>query len=304
MSSVTLFSWLTPSNSEETIATDPWLRITNPSHPELLPATLSDWDSATDLTLGRSITLNAEKIRRQCEIDGPMRIVATWWSHGTQLGKTFAVEEIDSTAEVVSIELQGVIPGTFISEKIVLRTVLVTTSLTRALSPLSPSHPGSIIWEDNRDLGLEGTASRFPTEIVSFSEMGLHSEAGWKLVLDSSDLNLPFRQGVMLYINSENASVYAAVAAPARSAENRAIIGTIRFDVARTLLSQALSNEEFQDESTEYDSESIGEAARRMMAGYFSGEPVSSVEEMMRERPEEFSTFLQSGIKLFRNVYQ
>ena len=70
--------------------------------------------------------------------------------------------------------------------------------------PWSPTCPGSVLWEGEPRfvVDLEGTGTRFPTELRTFGDgNGFPPRAAWYLDWDRDDLSLPVLGSVRLYLN-------------------------------------------------------------------------------------------------------
>jgi len=72
----------------------------------------------------------------------------------------------------------------------------------------------------------------------------------------------------------------------------------IRFDVARTLIYGALSNEEFLENPSRFEEGSIGSAVQNMLSLYFPDMPVMEI-QLNSEQPQMFEPKLQAILRAF-----
>jgi hypothetical protein len=59
-----------------------------------------------------------------------------------------------------------------IAEKVRFELTLILARPGKSSSRLAPLLPGSILWREEKLIILEGQGTRFPTELVSFTETG------------------------------------------------------------------------------------------------------------------------------------
>lgn len=298
MNSVTTVPWLTASPSE--IEVEVWM-TENEDGPQILPQRLDGWDAAMNLLLNRTVVIQADAVRRECGIAGPLRLSAVWWCPGTNLGRPLAIAEILPNDTEITVTLEGIIKGEELSERLILRTLLVLPAGTYAEQLLSACRPGSVLWEDSFEIVLEGTASRFPTEIADFSAMNWPAEAGWRLHWEDDALDAPFGRAVRLYLNETNKAV-CITATAARAPEHRVISSVIRFDIARSLLTHGLCSEEFLQNPSGWPDDSVAGAISRMLEQYFPNDTPQNVAQMLSEDSECFSTNLQAALHLFEGL--
>ena len=299
MTSIASASWLTPSPAD--IAPEPW-RLKLPGSQDWLPQRLTTWDSATDLALSRTIYLRTSAVRSTSGLTGALRIVGVWWCPGTGIGRALDIAEILPDETESSVLLEGTVAGAELSERLVLKTMLVTSSSTMASHKLAAQRPGSILWEEAFEVALEGSASRFPTETADFAAMGWPSDATWYLHWDDPDFDAPFRRAVRLYLNVKNEAVYRAVISPESEAKHRAVVSSIRFDVARSILAHGLTSSEFVEQADSWPADSVGDAIGRMLFSCFPEHAPHTVARMLDEQPERFSLILQASLHLFGDL--
>lgn len=296
MTAIVTVPWLLPSASE--ISAEAWL-TENEDGPQLLPPRLDGWDAAMDLVLRRTVSVQAAMVRKECGLSGTPPAICRLVVPRNEFGRSLAVAEVPPDDSETTVTLEGVVKGEELSERLILRTLLVLPAGTVGEQPLSARRPGSVLWEDSCEVVLEGTASRFPTEIADFFAMGWPAEAGWHLQWDDTALDAPFRRAVRLYLNAANKAVCDAATTPARTPEYRVLSSAIRFDVARSLLMHGLYSEEFLQTPDGWPKDSVGDAIQRMLDQYFPNDTPQNVAKMLSESSGLFSAHLQAALHLF-----
>ncbi len=131
----------------------------------------------------------------------------------------------------------------------------------------TPSHCGSILWEDAAEVDLEGVGSRFPVHECDFaSDLALPSNAAWYLDVDDGDPDCvihPMRVPVYQFGQAPHCSGRAR----GRSAESegRAIAELMYYDLARSFVQLALENPGWFDDSPSPATDSLRATTRRLI---------------------------------------
>lgn len=251
-----------------------------------------DWDFFTPLV-----------IRVVCEVDLPrclddvglggdasLSLSVIWHASRSQLRGASAPVLVRDGQNVVELQLEG----TDLGGTLALRTALTLASPgERALQdPLSPKRPGSLLWEDERRVRLEGAGSRFPISHVSFKETGLAEglPAGWVLVFESKDL---FDSGVgsmRLYLNTDVDRIQTFIADPEQAPELEPVL---RDSVNRQVVLEAVHAEELEL-SADYPPESLGELLSLAVKRNFPHSSLEEVQAMASNSPGEFEAHIQA----------
>lgn len=163
--------------------------------------------------------------------------------------------------------------------------------------------PGSILWEERPlAMPLEGSAARFPTEVVSFKSLGRGTlffvNAPWFLQLTYEDPGDNFRRGVRLLVNSDH-PVAAVLASPThpRFGEVTTLIQT---DIVQTLIS-ALASEADALDLYDDDDESVAALAGEMALNVMGIELHEAI-RMCLTKPAEFVARLRSHTGFLKEV--
>lgn len=270
-----------------------------------LPAELPHWDYNVDLRLVRSLIAHEEEIRSDCLLhsDDSVAAVVVWRSSGNNVRGRGCVVLIGNSRKPREFTLSADIPGHMLAGDVEISTQIVLADRCQREDVLAPKFPGSILWEDNVRVSLEGHASRFPMEVVDFSAVRWAPyNAAWYLAWNSDDLHIPFLRNVMLFINSSNPTVVSSVQAGIPSPEQAAIKSAVYYDVGRQLLRGALSNEELLESPEEFTEGSTGRALLRMLGVFFPVTRPTALRDMMNTRSEYFDGMLQGTLRLFQPV--
>jgi hypothetical protein len=182
-----------------------------------------------------------------------------------------------------------------VASSVVLRTTVI---LGEALEsrPLRAKRIGSILWEDAQEVVLEGAGGRFPMEAINFSESDwqLPDRAAWRLEW-GEDFELPVLGGLHLRLNLDHPKVKMLIEHP-EHAESKVLSAAMFYDVGRQLIYAALRDSAFVERENAWPKDSVGAVVNRLMKTNFRGESARSLAEKMKQRPEWFEAFVQSGL--------
>jgi hypothetical protein len=193
------------------------------------------------------------------------------------------------------------IPGTLVAGDVHVSTQIVLAHSGERSNVVTAHYPGSVLWEDRVQVSLEGTASRFPMEVVDFrtAHWAPYGAAGWYLSWNSDELHDPLLRNVRLFINKGHLPVVESVQAAQPTLEQNAIRSAIYCDVGRQLIRGALENDEFVDAPETFMEGSTGRAVLRMLKANFPADTTKSLRSTMRSRREYFDSSLQASLRLF-----
>lgn len=283
------------------MSAEPW-HLIGPQR-GLLPVCLPEWDPATDISLSRTLRLDVAAIWGACSLaaDDALLIVAEWTSEGTNLKGYVRSEPISfSTEAIVNLVLD--IKGKNLAHAVVVRCrlVLLPGSYPRE-SPLAPSLHGSVLWNDEHRLVLEGEGSRFPMEQIDFASLpGIPLGASWHLDWSPLDPEMPLSAAMRLYLNSRHVHVIQAVAASEPTEEQLMLRKTILWDVARQLVVGMLDNPDFTVGG--HGEGTLGRAVSVMLQIHIPGETASGLRSLKESRPAVFESVLQSAFHPYPGV--
>jgi hypothetical protein len=283
--------------TESAVDASEW-RIIDGDEDLLVGDSLPQWDPGTNLRFIRDVDVDVERIRAECGLpaDCNVRVAVSWHCEGTTLRGRGSVIDLTGSAPAVTLEMA--VEGQDLSGKLVLRTAVVLATRLKP-APLRARRLGSVLWEDEQIVALEGEGSRFPTEVVSFEDSGwqLPARAAWALDWNREDLDVPVLGGIRLYLNSDHAQVLSMLQSP-RDPASLVFIAAMHQDVGRQLIRGAVLTEEFRDRE-QYPRDSIGHVIQRLIKARFKGENPTSLHNRLHQRPEQFDALLQDRLRAF-----
>ncbi len=289
-----IIPYLTPS--EDLVSCQPWLLI-EPSE-KVLPNLFPEWDSATDVRLKRCLKFDLNGIWHSCNLlpSDTLILVAEWTSDGTSL-RGISDKKYLSLSQVNDFEIEVQIPGSELSQSLVLKTRLIFFPSNQGQrKKLSPHLPGSILWEDLYKVTLEGEGSRFPMETINFERLnGVPLNANWHLSWMPYEPELQLSANVRLYLNSNSEDVIKALTESKPTEKHLAIRKIIFWDVGRRLVKGMLDNKDFNGRDNFYPLGSLGFAVTTMLEIYFPNESIDGLRALLKSNPDLFETVLQSS---------
>lgn len=301
MTRVTMFPYLIPLL--ERIRVISWQQKVNEENvplQEMLP----HWDPGTPLDLSTTVEVDVEAVRGDCCLTSTdtLRIALVWHSSGTGLRGRGDYVDINDLNSSYPLTLTLFLPGELLADKVRVETQLLLAGPGKSSFELSPKRPGSILWSEGKTITLEGIASRFPTEMLSFSKSSwLPENAAWYLEWDPFDLEQIALRTMRLYINEDNAKVKKAVV-NSTSEVDEFIRDIIEFDVGRAMIMDALENDTFIRHPDPYMDGSVGSYVQRLIWTLFPNEGWESVIYDYQQNRSRFDCILQAKFKLFQKV--
>jgi hypothetical protein len=283
----------------DAVRADPWCRILPGGALEPVEEHISDFDAGTVLRFVRTVRVDGEALRRKCELLAGDRLaaVAQWFSGRTEMrgaGKPTPLAADEDEVEVKVEIAQGHSGGT-----LVLRTcVMLDVPAPGARAPFSPALAGAIVWQERKDVVLEGTGPRFPVEIRKFASPQL-SAMGWMLDWRPGSPEAMFMGSVRLLLNEQHKAVVDAAMAVKRDRSQKMIVSAINVDVARSLVGGMLRNPEFTAGGVRYLKGTVGQVVGDLIASTFPGDNLETVRAQLENEPETFSARVQSRFRLF-----
>jgi hypothetical protein len=256
------------------------------------PMEVAHWDYATDLLVERTLSVEIDALRTQALLDSAdeLRCIIQWTSTSTDLQGASDPTVLTGGSN----ELRCSVPGIEIGGILKLRTtVSVAVASADDRNPLAARRSGSILWSDDFQLVLEGDATRFPTEALSFKANGQWPlSCAWRVAVETSDLDAPALSAVRVILNTDHPA-HKCLADTPDSPEAALTRQFLAYDVARQLVISALMNDEFI--AVDYDRGSIGDILRARLKNYFlaEGDEVEPLRQRWRTSPADIDAELQ-----------
>lgn len=284
---------------DSAISCTPWALQGEQGTSEVLPRILSHWDYARDLSLARSVSVDALEAERKLAIDQrdlELNLVVRTGTGAGILPRLFVDAQVHKiTPGKPPLEIKLEVAGNALSKRLFLECTVVLANQTSG-SPLSPTIRGSKLWRNVLDVSLEGEDPRFPVEAISFSKRfaGRPEEhALWYLWWSPFSLQLEFSGGVLLYLNSDNEDFIQRVV-------DRDVL-TIRAlvsDVMAQMISSAVAQDGCEELLGGYEANTIGHQIDEWLKRAFPGQTAGAVREMLVHRPTIFHATIQSAADL------
>ena len=270
----------------------PWI-ITPTGHEALTcPVRIDNWDYATDLLVERAMSIDIEAVRGQAYLEprDDVQCIIHWSCTSTDLqGASEIVSLNDGSAD-----LHCKVPGSEIGGILKLKTtVSVRLGEVADRNPLAARRSGAVLWSDDFMVVLEGDATRFPTEVLSFKANGSEPvDCAWRVEVETHELEAPALAAVRVILNTDHPA-YLRLSETPDSKEAALTRQFLSYDVARQLVTAALMDDDFR--ATEYERGSIGNILRARLQNYFDGEgdEVEPLRRRWRERPADIDAELQ-----------
>lgn len=296
------FPYLRPTHHLIEVAE--WQQIVKDEAGIPLPERLPHWDAGTPVAVTATVQLNIEQIWQECRLSemDQLRLVLLWDSLGTGLRGSGSAINLRQRYPVNTVEVSASIDGTQLASQVRFLIHLVLAGPGQSSSRLAPRIPGSILWQEERILLLEGQGPRFPTEFLHFADPSnpLPAGAGWYLEWDPEALEESFMGRVRLFLNEDNKTIARSV--EGHSQEDALIQGMIRFDIGKTMIVAALSSESFIESYRHYEDGSVGATIRNMLNTYFPTESIEGLAGLYRSSSARFECGLQERFQLFEEV--
>lgn len=282
----------------ESVTPGSWMRCLPNGTREEVSAHIRNWDPGTVLSLARPVRVDVPRVFEQCSLnsDAKIAVACQWYSRRTSLRGMGQQSPLNGSPDEVEISLE--IPAGVSGGTLVLRTLLllVGESPTRA-KPFAAFQKGAILWQERVDIALEGTGARFPIEVWKFGGL-IPADAGWMLDWRPASPEAFFMGSVRLLVNQAHKSVVDAATAPTPDTTQKHIRSAIYADVARSLISGMLQNEEFVAEAT-FEKGSVGQVVGDLVSMAFPGEDRVIVKKRLEREPDAFSAWIQARFRQF-----
>jgi hypothetical protein len=285
------------SASEEAVSLGEWmLRQGDDLRP--LPALLMDWDPATPVMVERSAEVNVDLLREQCSLneDDRASVVLLWKCAASGLRGSSA-RHVLATGSDGRADLRLELDGGQLAGVVDLRAAVLLDERRSVASRFAAHLPGSVLWTEDRArrVEVEGSASRFPIELVEFGGADhLPAGASWVLDADFGSLDQAALGNLVLLVNRDRAAVVDAVSG-GMTERDQLIRSMIRLDVARQLVVGALLSDDFDPDSAEWDPNSLGAIAHRLIAAFFPRDSLDRLRADARSASPRIEATIQAS---------
>lgn len=269
--------------------------------PAGLPQQLVDWDPAQSITAKRNLTVQIDRLKRECGLgpDAEIALVASWRSPGSGQRGLSVKKVLGRAGAEVACSIEAILPGAELAGSVRLITRIVLHRAGTEDGPLVAKRSGAILWEEQVTLVLEGIGSRFPMEVIDFPSIGLPTNAAWRLHWTKGNFNAQAMGCLRLLLNRKHKRITLAATRIAPDLEAKAIWSTIHLGVAREIITGVLADETFMMADQKFDDGSVGSVALELIQRAFPGASLQSVKERLQGSPDRFECDLQAAFNLF-----
>jgi hypothetical protein len=262
-----------------------------------LEDSIPNWDYLRPLDLVRRASISGEALFTTCGLDSTSRVQLVVSVHcpASRFREVVFRSSILESASV-DIEIQFSVAGEQLADRAEVETEIILLQPSGKRSQFVAHLRGSRLYAESCTVELEGTGSRMPTELLSFSERlaWLSSpRAPWYVECRDADLRAPVMREVRVFIN-EDESAFADSAVKG----NPIVVSLIGADIARRILLSALSDDDFLSAHEDYPTGSIGEVAKHLVGLCFPVHSPIEVRTLAQDRPAHFDAMILSALNV------
>lgn len=257
---------------------------------------LDGWDYDQSIRIGTSPDIDVAELMRSTGLDDATEVHLVMTVDCSPTSRRFVSHrplDLNLSSPDQSIEVEIPRGAAALELKMTCHLALMAH---RPPSGNAPCLKGSRIAESpTTRLVLEGDASRFPTEALSFLDLRWEP-AAWSVRIDMEDMNEAFRGVVRLFLNTDHA-VGAALAS--MDSKTYGALGSIlRIHIVRSILLAGIEQVgRMGTEAFDFDEESFGSVAEQISNDYF-GMGLAAVAELKSADNTRFERVLQSSVGL------
>lgn len=263
-----------------------WLERNGSREP--LPDLLPGWDYAASDVIGITVEIESEKVRNATGIDSIDLIEAVVVVDCATMLRRFIARQRLSQADVQKIELSLALPPGEVAHKVELSSYLVLAEDTPPRARTASRRGSRLCAGPTRSVHLEGDASRFPTEAVSFAALRLEN-APWTLSAVFDDLSDSFMGSVRLLVNEDHELGRAVLVQPV----DPQLEARIKLEVLRSLVALATAHGVAEDD--DFPPDSVGEVVESMCQLFLNRSLQETIQTYERN-PLKFDRLLHAAV--------
>lgn len=259
-----------------------------------LPEEIRDWDANTELSLAAQVEGDTAAILRACDLSAStnLALVVTAKSSSTKLELHLATLPIAMDAPS-PLRVDVSVPAGEMGGRMTLSTFLIAT-LPAPLGLLAAREPSAILWRHQQSTLLEGIGSQFPTQPEDFrTSRPSRADAGWELVIDTTDPDAVFMSCVRLLINTGKPAMMRVLAGESDS-QTRQLLTYMNWDVTRQLVHAALSLDEVILNESTVDPLSLVGVLKHVLSSVWPLESARVLKRRWSEEPWRLEAEIQS----------
>lgn len=252
---------------------------------------VSDWSYDTPLVVGRQIQVEGPSLLEELDLSetgAEFELLHSLHISNLNQRKLIHREILDLRGDHRSQALVT-LDSSALCERIKLTTSLVLKESVDSAPRWAASSKGSICWQDETVLDLEGAGSRFPMRDVPFStQYKLPDGAAWHLEWRPNLLHYSFNSAVTLLLNSERKEFLDRI-----KVGDDILVEQVMSSITGEICAHLLGSEDFVLEDTEYPEGSLGAVARAWLLRSLPGRTVADIKVLYEQSPANVHTALR-----------
>ncbi|WP_406462623.1 hypothetical protein OHB07_14100 [Streptomyces sp. NBC_00111] len=274
-------------------------RLVTPDGEIEIPDALPDWDYQMDLHLRRRVVIDLQRARSESGLpaDTALMLAVVWTATGSSLsgpGQHMRLFQAGTASVELDVELRGADLGGLL----LLDTALVLAERRTDGRPSSPRRAGSVLWNDQKALRLQGDAPQFPMAVIDFAHTSFPDDAAWHLQITGA-LESATMGALLLLVNARNTVTSGAFENAGNPRPiDRVVLSAVYADTARILVEHALGHEDFTDDC-DYSDDSLGSTLLSLFDQLFPDQSIVDIRLRQRQSPSLFASDLQAAVKIF-----
>lgn len=285
--------------AEQSVTWAPWWIERNDLRHEL-PSLLTGWDYASDETVGITVTIDEVSLLDSSGLDSvddlEILAMADCASVQDRIVAHLPLGANETVGEARDVRLR--LPPGRLAGSVRLSAHLVLARASQTAADRVAHHRGARIHSSEPfTLRLEGDASRFPTEPVPFTELGL-GNAPWTVLTVYEDLSDSFMGGVRLLVNTEHPIGQKALD-PATAPQASPLL---RAEIIRILVAKAAA-QVGRFEPADLDEDSVGRVLDAMCR-YLLNRGLPAAARLHQDDPARFEVLLHEELDPFAGLIQ
>lgn len=260
-----------------------------------LPSLLDGWDYAREERIGVGVIVDPAEVLDATGLESTAQIKLVALAECRELLRRFTAAQSLPSAPEGPIEVTLTIPAGEAAHRLHLSTHLVLADPGQTSGHRVPRVRGARTAAGQTfTLTLEGDASRFPTEAVAFSSLGLE-DVPWTMMRTFTDLDDSFMGGVRLFINTEHPIGQRAL----DQTSGAQMKGFLQTDILRILVGEVARSDEVVRRG--YVDGSVGDVLS-MMCEQFLRRDLESTIQVYRDNIAKFERLLHLGVNQWDGV--
>lgn len=261
---------------------------------------LDGWVPSSTLDISAVMEIDARAFISSTGLtsEDEVTVLCSWQCTATHL-RDFAAKPPLKIGELPrQVALRLTVPSGRLDSGILLKaTICLHKRCSVNPDPMVASQPGAVLWQDHengRHVSLG--AGRFPLALVDFKTTGLGEAASsWRLLVDSQDIDAPFKRAVRLYINSLNGRVVRALGEKARGVESSLIRQLLQYEIEKELVMIAV-REHALITASQKENGTLAAVLHDLVQRRFPERRADQLSSRMIDDPKGFETELQARL--------